>query len=593
MAVKMRHDEPEEERAEEKLLPQNTEAEAGVLGSLLIDPDAIVEVVDFLSAGDFFREANRVVYETICDLFDRGIPSDLITLSDELGRRGRLEDIGGLSYISSLANQVPTSSNIEHYARIVERTAVLRRLIQAAGQVAAVAYNEPDVQVALDQTERLVAAVRESHKTPNSAVDAQEASDLMNEDIAPPKWAVPNLFGEGLTLMGGKPKQGKSTLTLQVLMAVAHGGIALGKIRCERGEALYLALEDNRRRMQRRLHAMLGFGDRSAPRGLYLRYDWPKLDEGGIDMLDQWMKQHPKTRIIAIDTYKKVKPRGDPKARNVTLYDADYEALLPLQTWANRAGVSVVVIAHTRKSSAESAIDEISGSTGLTGVADNIVVMRKNGELTELHRVGRDYVDDDVWGLRGDAQTLLWTIEGPWQSASRTADRQAIIDALQKVGLPGVGSASLAAMLRREPAQIRTTLSKMEDGGDPELGHNRAEKLYFYRGSKPLRERETRETEETLETVETMETSPHKTDVVSVVSTDPIGMETDPNADVADSEASNVSLFPLFPRADARAKADGVTCPARQDPGPHEFVRKNRRALVRVCKFCDAIETEV
>ena len=142
--------------ATEKLLPQNVEAEAGVLGSLLIDPDAMAQIADFLRADDFYREAHRVIYQAISDLYENGSPADLITLTDELGRRGKLEEVGGASYVSSLGNQVPTSANIDSYAHIVERTAILRRLIHAAGQIAGIAYNEPDANVALDQAEKLI-----------------------------------------------------------------------------------------------------------------------------------------------------------------------------------------------------------------------------------------------------------------------------------------------------------------------------------------------------------------------------------------------------------------------------------------------------
>lgn len=142
--------------AVEKLLPQNIEAEAGVLGSLLIDPGAIVQVADFLRADDFYREAHREIYRAALDLYETSDPADLITLTDELQRRSKLEEVGGISYVSSLANQVPTSANVEYYGHIVERTSVLRRLISAAGQIAAVAYSEPDATVALDEAEKLV-----------------------------------------------------------------------------------------------------------------------------------------------------------------------------------------------------------------------------------------------------------------------------------------------------------------------------------------------------------------------------------------------------------------------------------------------------
>jgi replicative DNA helicase len=142
--------------AVEKLLPQNVEAEAGVLGSLLIDPEAIVQVADFLRPDDFYREAHRLIFQAVLDLYESGEPADLITLADELQRRGKLEEIGGISYVSSLANQVPTSRNAAHYGRIVEHKSTLRRLIHAAGQIAGVAYNEPDADDALEQAEKLI-----------------------------------------------------------------------------------------------------------------------------------------------------------------------------------------------------------------------------------------------------------------------------------------------------------------------------------------------------------------------------------------------------------------------------------------------------
>jgi replicative DNA helicase len=149
--------------AVEKLLPQNVEAEAGVLGSLLIDPDAIFQVSEFLHPDDFYRDSHRTIFEAVVDLYEAGGPTDLITLTDELARRDKLEEIGGAGFLSSLANQVPTSANVEYYARIVERTATLRRLIHAAGQIAGIAYNEPEAATALDEAERLIFSVSQRY----------------------------------------------------------------------------------------------------------------------------------------------------------------------------------------------------------------------------------------------------------------------------------------------------------------------------------------------------------------------------------------------------------------------------------------------
>src|SRR5689334_4011434 len=125
----------------QRMMPSNREAEAAVLGSLLIDPEAIASVIDFLQADDFYRESHRLIYEAILTLYRQRQPPDYIMIVDELERQNRLEAVGGGSYITSLINGVPTSAHVLYYARIVSRTGVLRRLIQTSGTIAALAYD--------------------------------------------------------------------------------------------------------------------------------------------------------------------------------------------------------------------------------------------------------------------------------------------------------------------------------------------------------------------------------------------------------------------------------------------------------------------
>ncbi|GAC1693045.1 MAG: hypothetical protein PVS3B1_31720 [Ktedonobacteraceae bacterium] len=164
----------------EKLLPQNIEAESGVLGSILIDPEAIVQVADFLLPEDFYRDGHRTIYETILQLYETHEPSDFITICDELARKNKLEEVGGPGYITSLINQVPTSGNIEYYGRIVERTAILRRLIHASGQIAAVAYEEADANIALDTAEKLIFGISQRH----ARADFSPLRDLLGDYMA-------------------------------------------------------------------------------------------------------------------------------------------------------------------------------------------------------------------------------------------------------------------------------------------------------------------------------------------------------------------------------------------------------------------------
>ena len=147
----------------EKLLPQNIEAEAGVLGSILIDPDALDRVVGFLRPSDLYRDAHRTIYETILLLAQKQTKADFITLCDALEARNKLESVGGSAYVTSLINGVPTSGNLLYYARIVERTGVLRRLIQVAGEIAALGYEETDVPTALEKAEKLIFEVSQPY----------------------------------------------------------------------------------------------------------------------------------------------------------------------------------------------------------------------------------------------------------------------------------------------------------------------------------------------------------------------------------------------------------------------------------------------
>ncbi len=163
----------------QKLLPQNMEAEAGVLGSIIIDPDALPHVAGFLHAEDFYRDAHRTIYEVVLDLSQARVKADFITICDELRIRGKLEAVGGESYVTSLINQVPTSGNVAYYGRIVERTGVLRRLIHAAGEIAAVAYEESDTTVALEKAERLIFEISQQYLLSQSSDIGM--SELMNE----------------------------------------------------------------------------------------------------------------------------------------------------------------------------------------------------------------------------------------------------------------------------------------------------------------------------------------------------------------------------------------------------------------------------
>jgi replicative DNA helicase len=144
----------------ERLPPQSAEAEQSVLGSVLIDRDAIIEVAEFLRPEDFYRPGHAQIYAAMLDLFERREPIDIVTVAEVLERGGDLEPVGGRAYLGTLSNQTPTAVHAVQYARIVERKSLLRNLIGAAGKIAGIGYEDPaEVQEAIDRAEAELFAV--------------------------------------------------------------------------------------------------------------------------------------------------------------------------------------------------------------------------------------------------------------------------------------------------------------------------------------------------------------------------------------------------------------------------------------------------
>ncbi|MGZ3680208.1 MAG: replicative DNA helicase, partial [Ktedonobacterales bacterium] len=273
--------------AVEKLLPQNVEAEVGVLGSLLIDPEAIVQVADFLQPEDFYRDAHRSIFQAVLDLYEAGRPADLITLTDELARRGKLDELGGISYVSSLANQVPTYRNIKQYAQIVERTAILRRLIHAAGQIAGVAYNDPDADEALEQAEKLIYDVSqrssrsEFDSVGNILRDYLDKLDQLHErrgsivGVASGFSDLDKMTGglqkSDLIILAARPAVGKTALAL----SLAHNAA----LRYSHGIAVF-SLEMSKEQLVARLLSMDAGVDQQSLRTGYITDDeWERISE--------------------------------------------------------------------------------------------------------------------------------------------------------------------------------------------------------------------------------------------------------------------------------------------------------------------------
>lgn len=148
----------------DKIPPQSLEAEMSLLGSLLIDKDAILKIADIVTPDDFYKSGHGKIYETIVELFSRSEPIDLLTLSNRLNEKGLLESIGGKSYLVSLTDNVPTASNVLHYAQIVHRKATRRRLVAAAHEISRLGFEEEgEIDEVLDEAQRHLFGVSQNY----------------------------------------------------------------------------------------------------------------------------------------------------------------------------------------------------------------------------------------------------------------------------------------------------------------------------------------------------------------------------------------------------------------------------------------------
>lgn len=285
---------------------------------------------------------------------------------------------------------------------------------------------------------------------------------LLKQELPQPRWAVPNLLPEGLILLAGKPKLGKSWLALALAIAIASGGRALGQYQVTTGDVLYLALEDNPRRIQKRARKLLGEGP--IPDRLEFATRWKRLDSDGVPDLDLWLNAHSDARLIVIDTFARVRPRPQ---RIGNLYDEDYNALEGVKALADRYGVTIFVVHHLRKMSADDPLDAISGTTGLTGAIDGALILnRTRGNAdANLLVVGRDIEEDLELALRFDSMTAQWIAVGNARDFKMSNERLVIRDAIANAKRP-LSPSEVASVTGQSTDNVKSLMSKMARAGE-------------------------------------------------------------------------------------------------------------------------------
>jgi hypothetical protein len=258
-----------------------------------------------------------------------------------------------------------------------------------------------------------------------------QADDLARKDIPPLRWIIPGLLPEGACILAGRPKRGKSWLSLHLALAVAWGGKALGGLSVGQGRVLYLALEDGERRLQDRLARL----DSGAPHELTFATRWARAADGGVAHINEWLPKHKEdARLVVIDTLARFRDR---RTSSGNVYDADYQAIEGLQQLATEYRVAVLVVHHTSKRLANDPFDTVNASLGLTGAADAMLILERanNTPFATLHPSGRDLPNEEPINLRWVGEQCLWQVtdQAPPEAPQGAAARESKIDQAVKL----------------------------------------------------------------------------------------------------------------------------------------------------------------
>lgn len=321
----------------------------------------------------------------------------------------------------------------------------------------------------------------------------QRADELLKRKFDPIRWAIRDMLPEGVSMLVGPPKVGKSWLTLQFAIAVSDGSaIWKGRLSETGGEVLLLGLEDNDRRMQSRIaklraaNADMTFTrDGTTVRApdvsrLHYATEWPRMDAGGLDHLTRWLSDHPSARMVIIDTLGRFRP---PETGRGSAYQTDYAIGAALKPIADQHNVAIVLVHHTRKMAASDVLDTVSGTQGLTGSVDALLLLRRErGQLdAALYVTGRDIEREEDYALQFHAESCTWSALGTVREATRTRERQEIIDFISKNG-PSKPK-DIAEGLGKKGAAVRRLLQKMFAEADVYIEGGRYALIHSYGNS--------------------------------------------------------------------------------------------------------------
>jgi DNA-binding transcriptional ArsR family regulator len=349
--------------------------------------------------------------------------------------------------------------------------AEIRDMIRALNECRYGAGRHPQGPLAQEELERTIFKSvtkweQEGGVLAPAHAEVQSLSALLKMDLPPVAWIVPDLLSEGLTLLAGKPKTGKSWLILGLALGCALGcangdPLVLGRYRANPMGVLYLSLEDSPTRLRDRTLKILGTRQLPDTFGYALR--WKPLQAGGLQDLEAVLLAAPDTRLVIIDTLAKVR---QPTTSNGNSYQEDSALMAQLQLLANQHHLALVIVHHLRKMGSDDVFDEVSGTLGLTGGADTTIVLKRPRYQNDgtLAITGRDVAEENLIAIFSPS-TGLWSITGKVEEGEQkqvNQSRQEILDLLREKG--EMKPSEITKALGKAGSTIRSLLVRMNQG---------------------------------------------------------------------------------------------------------------------------------
>jgi len=426
-------------------LPQNTESESKLLAYLLSFPADDNEsrlILEKLLPEDFYSTKHQKIFSAIHKL--NGTPARIENVLDKLEESGDLENIGVSIFLNQLLDEEAVSVNVKKDIQNVKDAAARRKICNVCNDLSKDARNRDSavyesVSHARDEIAKLENSIisgTTQDKSYYDHINGTDAASLIKIKFADPAWIVPNLVAEGISIIAGKPKMGKTVIATNLALSVSLGGKFLG-INVERRNSLYMHLEDTPRRMQSRLKPMLPMDEYSgvfveAPENLHLYDKWPRIGEGGIRALEEFIQQND-TQMVIIDTMKMFQQQLTRKDAQKVRYEIDYDRIVPLRKLLDKyPGLSIILIMHTRKAGSDDPIDLISGTLGNAAAVDNILIMHgRMGARAQLHVRGRDIEQQD-YTIEYSPEIWTWNMIGESSDVMDTECQQNVLDFMQE-----------------------------------------------------------------------------------------------------------------------------------------------------------------